>query len=662
MAAKEVTPLREVTAAGEVSPNVFAAAGMAAMVLHLLAGLVYSNWTWGFNEYFFLGRAWTIALVAAGVVLCIPQVPARLASFSAAMRRGGIFLRPHRLNDAVIALLCAVVFFLLRMPYHFLGDGRLMIRLLDQGEWFRPTELLDRLIHHLVLVATRPIWDWDAATAHAAVSIAAGFIFVLAALRLGRLLRQKLFVGAALVSLGTVQLFFGYAESYCLATAAILVYILVALEYIAGRRRLVWVGVALAIGVALHNALLFLLPSYIYVVMARPEKEKKDKARAGARVLQSIPFLAAVAGLTILTLTRAKPGGPQPLMLLPLLHDPLGQYTLFSAKHAVDFLNEQILISPFAWLCAIAFAVAFVRDRAVGGSLRFRFLLVASAFPLAFNLIVRPALGGSRDWDLWSMGSLPYVIAAVSWIAAGMQRRRDFRLAAYVLVVVGFFHILPWMVTNHSRPLSLERFNRMLENNPLWPPNQLASAQSELGHFYIEQKDNDEALKHLERATRIDPTNGRYWDALGVAYISLRRYGEAEVPLRKAIELNPDDASAYNNLGRAYYVLGRMDEAEAAFKEAISLDPKTGPAYFNLGNIYASRGEDALALEAYRKAVAVWPFVPEYWYSLAGMLEAAGLKSEAIAAWKRVISLTADDPSQQNAYLDATRRLDTLSR
>jgi Flp pilus assembly protein TadD len=653
MPGKEGAPVRE------ISPNVFAAAGMAALVAHLQAAFVYSNWTWGFNEYFFLGRGWTIALIAAGFILCLPQVPGRLAALSAAMRRGGVFIRPHRLNDAVIALVCAVVFYLLRMPYHFLGDGRLMIRLLQMGEWFRPTELLDRLIHYVVLLATQPTLDWDAATVHAAVSIGAGFLFVLAALRLGRLLRQKLFVAAALITLGTVQLFFGYAESYCLATAAILVYILLALEYIAGRRRLVWVGAAIAVGVALHNALFFLLPSYIYVVAAKPDKEKTT---AGARALRSAPFFAAIAALGLLTLAHGKPGGPQPLMLLPLLRDPLGQYTLFSARHAIDFLNEQILISPLAWVFAIGFLVAFAKDAAIRRLPRFRFLLAAAAFPLAFNLIVRPALGGSRDWDLWSMGSLPYVIAAVTWIATGMQRRRDLRLAAYTLVIVGFFHVLPWVLTNHSAPLSLDRFNRIAESNPLWPPNQLASSQSELGHFYIEQKEDGEALKHLELAVKVDPTNGRYWDALGVAYIGLRRYTEAEAPLRRAIEIDPNDASAYNNIGRAYYVLGRLDEAEAALKKAVALEPRTGPAYFNLGKIYASRGENALALEAYRKAAEVWPFVPDYWQSLAEMLEAAGLKSEAIDAWKRVVALTADDPSQQKAYMNAVSRLDALNR
>ena len=648
----------------QVSPSVFAAAGMAALGLHLRAAFVYSNWTWGFNEYFFLGRTWTVALLAAGFVLCLPQMPQHLAALQVAMRRGGLFIRHHRSNDVVTAGILALVFFLLRMPYHFLGDGRLMIRLLEQGQWFRPTELLDRLVHHVVLLATRRIWGWDAATAHAAVSIAAGFIFVLAALRLGRLLRQKFFVAAALLTLGTIQLFFGYAESYCLATAALLFYIVLALEYLAGRRRLAWVGTALAIGVALHNALLFLLPSYVYIIAAGPEK---DKTRAGTRAAQSVPFLAAIAGLALLTLTRSliHPGvadGSQPLMLLHLLHDPFGQYTLFSLKHLVDFMNEQVLISPLAWLCALAFLAALVKDRAIGGSRRFRFLLVASAFPLAFNLVVRPALGGSRDWDLWSMGSLPYVIAAVSWIATGMQRRRDMRLAAYTLVLVGFFHVLPWVATNHSARLSLDRFNRMVENNPLWSEDRIASSESELGHFYLERNEDEVALTHLARAVQVDPANGRYWDALGVAYITLRRYGEAEAPILKAIGLNPDDGSAYNNLGRVYYVLGRMDEAEAALKKAIALDPKAGPAYFNLGRIYASRGEDALALAAFREAVKVWPFVPDYWYSLAQMLEAAGAKSEAIEAWGRVVALTQNDPSRQNLYTDAVARLDALRR
>ncbi|MFZ1946069.1 MAG: tetratricopeptide repeat protein [bacterium] len=618
-----------------IRPWMPALVGMAAVLAHWAASFSHSNLLWGLNHYFFLGRGWTLAAVLAGCLLCLPRVWTWGTSLAGRLRRGGIFVRRHALNDVVIAALAALVFWLLRTPYHFLGDGRMMIRLLEQGNWYRPTELLDRWLHHVTLELTRPAWNWDAATVYAALSVVAGFLYVLAALRLGGLLRHKVFVAGALVTLGIVQLFCGYAEGYSFAAAAILGYITLALEYLAGRRRLAWAGAALLVGVAMHSAALFLAPSLVYLAAARREKEKTS---AAGRWLIGGAFLAAIAGLAVLALTH-KTAGPQPLLLLPLFRDPVGQYALFSWKHAADFLNEQVLLSPLAWIGGVALAIAWARDRALRSSPRFRFLAAAAVFPLVFNMILRPALGGSRDWDLWSLGSLPYVVAVVSWLAASLAKRPDLRFAAYVLVVVNFFHVLPWVAVNHSAERSLDRFKRMAESNPLWPVTKMASAQSELGHFYIEQERSGDALKHLERAVALDPTWPHYWDALGVAYIGLKRFDDAVAPLQKAIELDPRDGTAYNNLGRAYLVLGRLNEAEHALARAIELNPGGGPAYFNLGNLYATRGEIDRAIEAYGQAVRVWSFVPEYWQAYARALEQAGRTGEARDAMRRAAEL-----------------------
>jgi Flp pilus assembly protein TadD len=193
---------------------------------------------------------------------------------------------------------------------------------------------------------------------------------------------------------------------------------------------------------------------------------------------------------------------------------------------------------------------------------------------------------------------------------------------------------------NHSPEHSLDRFERMAESNSLWPVYQMASAQSEIGHFYIEQGEPAEALRHLDQATVADPRTGRYWDALGVAYIDLGLFAEAETPLRKAIALDPKDGSAYNNLGRAYLMLRRLDEAESVLKKALALNPEGGPIYFNLGKVYAARGELDSAIEAYGQATRVWPFVPEYWRDLAAALEQAGRTREAAVARSRASALT----------------------
>ncbi|HVP58807.1 MAG TPA: tetratricopeptide repeat protein, partial [bacterium] len=590
-------------------------AGVLVLVAHLAAALKYSNWCWGFNHYYFLEDQLIAVTIGLGCVLCLPPVWAALdrlrhpkAKAPRASRTKGPSPqagsapttpsyhadRRGLVTDVAIAAAASVIFWLLRMPYHFLGDGRLLIRLLDQGNWFRPTEFLDGCIHFAVLQAGRALWNWDGSLTYAAVSVAAGFGYVLAALRLGRLLRHHFLVTAALVTLGTVQLFCGYAECYSLATAAILIYMLLALEYLAGHRSFVWVGAALVIGVALHAALLFLVPSYLYLAFghararAATAPSPDSSFVAGKDLRRWIWLLTPLVLITVTELAASRPWRPgrSALMLLPPFRDQLGQYALFSWKHLIDLINHQVLISPLAWIGLVAFLIAFCRDGALKHSPRFRFLLAASIFPLGFNVILRPALGGSRDWDLWSMGVLPYVVTVVTWIASQSGRRPEARHAARVLAVVGFFHILPWIAINHSAALSLDFFQRISYTNPLWPLPQVASSQSELGHFYLEHNEPDEALTRLKRAVEADPGKARYWDALGVTYIYLKQYSQAEAKLRRAVELDPKDSSAYNNLGQAYVMLGRPSEAEAAFEQAVALDPNAAAAYFNLGKLY----------------------------------------------------------------------------
>jgi Flp pilus assembly protein TadD len=651
-----------------VSPWLFSLIGILALLAHLAVSFRYSNWSWGFNPYFFFRPGLTWVTIGLGCVLCLPQVWVCLSRLyrprpetgsaprPQARRAGGVARPTHHVTDIIIAGIFAVLFWLLRMPYHFLGDGRLMIRLLDEGKWFHAGEFLDRLIHYGVLIVTGPLWAWDGALVYTVLSVVAGFVYVLAALRLGTIVRRRLFVTASLVTLGTVQLFLGYAESYSFATVAILGYVVLALEYLLGRRKFVWVGLALLMGVALHNALLFLIPSFLYLMLARREK---DTARPPRRILPGAVFLALILIMVAVTSSYQKGN----FMLLPLFSKADAQYALFSWRHLVDFLNQQILISPLAWIGMGVFIYAFWKDPALRKSRRFRFLLLASAFPILFNLVIKPDLGGSRDWDLWSMGSLAYVVTVVCWIASSLGKRVEFRFAAYAFVVVGFFHVLPWVGVNHSREFSLDRFSRMLDNNPLWASGRIASAQSELAHFYIEQNSYEKAVGLLAQATDLDPKTARYWDALGMAYMGLERFKEAETPIRRAIDLDPDDYSAYNNLGRVYQVSGRPSEAEAAFKRSIELNPGSGPPHFNLGRVYLAQGQIGMAIEEYKRATEAWPFLIDYWYHLALTLEKiGGREKEALEAWNQVLTLARSDPSQQNTLRAALEHIEVLKR
>ncbi|MFZ1947404.1 MAG: tetratricopeptide repeat protein [bacterium] len=646
------------------------AANAVVVAAHFVASFSFSNWSWGFNHYSLLAPPWRYAAFLAWCILGLPWVWTRMSSLGRSGGRGMASERPTRSGtraawlrrnrlQIVTAAICALVFWALRMPNHLLGDGRLLIRLLEQGQWFDPAAPLDRLAHYGLLRGFLALGGRAAIGAeavYAAASVAAGVAYALAAMRLGTLIGQRVAATACLLTLGTAQLFFGYAESYSLAVVMMVVYFVLALEYLEGRRRLAWVAAALLAGAGFHYALVLLVPSFVYLVALG----RKRTAAFGSLAL-GVGVLAALLAYFLLAMRR--PGQDDlSLLVVPLAPNPVSQYTFFSWRHLADLINLQTLVSPLAWLGAAALGLAVLARPALGRSPRFRFLAVAGASGALYSVLLRPGLGGSRDWDLWAMGSVPYVIAVVAWISRGISggiaRRREFQYAAYLLALTGFFHTAPWVAVNHSAQLSLRHFNLMLDDNPLWTRQRVAAAHNELGSFYVEKGSLADASGHIEKAVALEPDKAKYWLSLGLVEIMAGKRADAEKALRRAIALDPASPTAYNNLGRLCLEQGRTLEAERALARAIQLDPDQAPAHFNLGSIYESRGDLVGAVRAYREAARIQPANLTYWYRLAKALDRApGEEADALAAWKRTAELARRDPAAAGLAAEAGQRL-----
>lgn len=97
-------------------------------------------------------------------------------------------------------------------------------------------------------------------------------------------------------------------------------------------------------------------------------------------------------------------------------------------------------------------------------------------------------------------------------------------------------------------------------------------ALNNLGYFLLERNERfDEALKLIQQAVRIHPTNGSYLDSLGWAYFKLGKFDEAEKHLRNAARRSPDSATIFEHLGDVYQKQNKMDLARAAWQKALNL-------------------------------------------------------------------------------------------
>ena len=155
-------------------------------------------------------------------------------------------------------------------------------------------------------------------------------------------------------------------------------------------------------------------------------------------------------------------------------------------------------------------------------------------------------------------------------------------------------------------PESREAFEKIATAEP-----NNAEAHYYLGMIAIRRSDEDEAIRQLERATTLAPTNSDYFADLGDAYSRaidkeglLSQLGLArkcEAALEKSVQLNPDNLPARNGLVSFYrqaptFVGGGMSKAYAQAAEIKQRDPAMGAAVYGQLYISEKKYDDAFAV------------------------------------------------------------------
>jgi hypothetical protein len=446
------------------------------LILHLAAPRLGEVTAWGLWPVTFLAPAvrWTLALLVA--VLCLPTVSERLLTLGRrlAPTPAGRSAHPPTRWFAAWALLSLPLFWALRLVHTRWGDAYILTNAIPYPDpalrlvytWQAP---LTVFWHAKLWALGQRLWQWpDAFPAYAVTSVAAGAVYVFVVLQLawevGRSRGQRVLVAGLLLSLGTVQLFFGYVENYTLPAAAIVLYLWLAARQVAGKTRLWLAASVLGLAMALHPSTLNLAPSLLVLTAVNARREGWPRS-----LLQTaLPLL--LIGLGVVALMQAgghglqalfssdRPGGGDGRWLVPLWTTSTRweHYTMFSWGHLVDILNQQLLSAPVS-LAAVILSwrgwrqwLKTATTDALPPSLAtyVRFLVVATAGSLLFILLWNPDYGGQRDWDLFSLSSLPLTVLAGVLLGQALTTERTRLEAALALIGVSIFHTAAWVFQN----------------------------------------------------------------------------------------------------------------------------------------------------------------------------------------------------------------------
>ena len=156
-----------------------------------------------------------------------------------------------------------------------------------------------------------------------------------------------------------------------------------------------------------------------------------------------------------------------------------------------------------------------------------------------------------------------------------------------------------------------------------------------------------DALKAVENAAGLLPSDAVAQHDHGIVLCALGRHDEAEAGFRRAIALRPSFPEAYNNLGNLLRLLGRLKEAEDACLKAIEISGGFAVAHSNLGNILRDLGRYLEAEGHYRRAIEINPGYAEAYNNLGAALQDLGRQKEAEGHYRRALEI---NPGYAEAY------------
>ena len=142
-----------------------------------------------------------------------------------------------------------------------------------------------------------------------------------------------------------------------------------------------------------------------------------------------------------------------------------------------------------------------------------------------------------------------------------------------------------------------------------------------LGAALVEQERNQEALKILKRALKLNPDDFEIYNTMSSALRRLNKMEEALAGYDMALAIKPDYAEAHNNKGLVFHQLGKIKEAAKCYARALEIKPDYPVAHNNLGNALIYLGDLGKAQNSFKRALSLKPDYASAYESLIELYE-----------------------------------------
>jgi len=153
---------------------------------------------------------------------------------------------------------------------------------------------------------------------------------------------------------------------------------------------------------------------------------------------------------------------------------------------------------------------------------------------------------------------------------------------------------------------------------------------------------NDEAIKLLKLAVKLNPKEKDLWISLAEAQIRSNRKYQALSSLNKAIKLEPKEQNTYFTKASIYMDLNNPKKAKLYIKKGLSINKNNERGYFQLGNAEIMLNNYKSALIAFKKSSNI---NSNFWQSINNeglILYELNNSKEAILKFKSALKISND--------------------
>lgn len=176
---------------------------------------------------------------------------------------------------------------------------------------------------------------------------------------------------------------------------------------------------------------------------------------------------------------------------------------------------------------------------------------------------------------------------------------------------------------NETDKLSLYKANEELEEM-LYSSADFSTGRLQLGDHFMQTNDIPTAIKHYEKALKMDSLLFPVYTNLATAYSIAKQTDKALETLNIWMDKQPDAARPYYLRALLNFEIGNNDIAEEDLKMAIELNPRDSRSMYNLSTYYYQIKEFQKAEIQVKKALQIEPNNQEIKYLYALILKEMG--------------------------------------